>query len=205
MAATRVLKVETDRPEKGTIKTAADILLQGGLVAFPTETVYGLGACYDNRDAVRRLSAVKNRPENKPFTVHIAAIGMVQKIGGVISPVALRLADAFWPGPLTLIMAGREQGSTIGFRFPDNEIAKALIEMTGPLVVPSANRSGNPSPKNAADVLRDLDGVIDLVLDGGPAALGLESTVIDVSAGAWRLVRQGAVPVTCIRETTGQG
>jgi len=192
--------MDPEHPETAVIKEAAGILSKGGLVAFPTETVYGLGAAYGNRSAVARLYDVKNRSGSKPFSVAVSRIDMVGAVGGDNTPAARKLMDVFWPGPLTIILNDKKGTGTIGFRFPDNVIARALIDLAGPLVAPSANLSGNASPRTAADVARDLDGAIDMILDGGPARLGTDSTIVDVTAGACKIIRAGALQEEIILE-----
>lgn len=191
---TEVIKVNPTNPERVFLKWAADILRDGGLVAFPTETVYGLGANYLDAGALERLYAVKSRPSNKPFTVHIADIDVPRALSCEISPRAKAIIDKFWPGPLTLVLAAGN-GKNIGFRMPRNRLALEFITLCGvPVVAPSANLSGNVPPRNCADVLKDLDGRIDLVLDGGQTEVGVESTVCDISGESVRILREGAIP-----------
>ncbi|MDI3316822.1 MAG: L-threonylcarbamoyladenylate synthase [Bacillota bacterium] len=189
------------------IRLAASILRRGGLVAFPTETVYGLGADATNPEAVRAIFAAKGRPSDNPLIVHVADL---EALGEAAEPTetALELARRFWPGPLTLVLprkaavadevtAGLE---TVGVRMPDHPVARALLRATGrPVAAPSANRSGRPSPTTAEDVLADLDGRIDAVLDGGPCRIGVESTVVDLTGSPPLVLRVGGLAVEELR------
>jgi L-threonylcarbamoyladenylate synthase len=200
---TILLRLDPARPQPGKIKTAASVLRSGGLVAFPTETVYGLGANLLDKGAVAKVYRIKKRPRNKPLTVHIADIKAVKKMAGSIPPGAKKLADRFWPGPLTLVLRDK-RGRKSGFRMPDNRIAFLLIKKAGiPVVAPSANISGNRPPKSAKEVLRDLDGKIDMVLDGGKTRVGVESTVVDMSGKNFKILREGAISRTEIEEMLG--
>ncbi|MCX5716662.1 MAG: L-threonylcarbamoyladenylate synthase [Candidatus Omnitrophica bacterium] len=197
---TEVLNIDPQNPQPEYIKKAADVLKKGGLVAFPTETVYGLAAGYADKRAVNRLQKVKRRPGNKPFTVHIADKTDLEKFGCDVSPFALELIAKFWPGPLTLIFDTKKSGKT-GFRMPDNKTAIALISESGmPIVAPSANLSGLRPPVNAKQVLEQLDGKIDMVLDAGPTRLGKESTTMDFTIFPYRIMREGAIPKSRIAE-----
>jgi len=190
---TEVLKVERHNPDPETIAKAARRVDSGGLVAFPTETVYGLAAAYENSEALDSLYKVKRRERKKPFTFHIAAIDEVRNRSCEVSAEAGCLIDRFWPGPLTVILRNAE-GAKLGFRMPNDSVALKFISMCkGSIVAPSANISGGHPPISAEDVLGDLDGKIDLVLDAGPSALGVESTVCDASLRPVRILRQGAV------------
>lgn len=191
--STVVIKLNPARPQPHKIKRAADILRSGGLVAFPTETVYGLAANLLNRKAMTRLRKVKKRPRRKPFTVHIASVDDLKVLKCRISPTARRLMDRFWPGPLTLIMKDFH-GERIGVRMPANRIAIDLLKECGvPVVAPSANLSGRKPPVTAKGVLRDLNGDIEMVLDGGRTRVGIESTVVDTAVSPVKILREGAV------------
>jgi L-threonylcarbamoyladenylate synthase len=190
---TERIKVDFRKIDKTVIKKAASIIKSGGLVAFPTETVYGLGADYFNKEAIDKLYEIKKRPKNKPFTIHIAKVTELTKLSCEISHFSKELIEKFWPGPLTIIFS-TESGEKIGIRMPRNKIALEFISLCGTAVVaPSANISGRKPPRDADDVLKDLDGKIDLVLDGGKTDIGLESSIVDVSISPHRLMREGAI------------
>ncbi len=187
---TRIEKINPQRPEMLQIRNAADILKGGGLVAFPTETVYGLGADALRPEAAKKIYAAKGRPSDNPLIIHIAEFEALFRIVKEIPPQARLLADAFWPGPLTMIFQKSEivpyetTGGldTVAVRMPDHPAALALIrESGGYIAAPSANTSGRPSPTLAEHVAEDLDGRIPLILDGGAVGIGIESTIIDLS------------------------
>ncbi|MFA5339419.1 MAG: L-threonylcarbamoyladenylate synthase [Candidatus Omnitrophota bacterium] len=191
---TEVLRVNASKPEAAKIKKAAAELKKGGLVVFPTETVYGLGANLLDKKAIKKIYEIKKRPKNKPLTVHVADTASVRKITGKIPAGAERLIKKYWPGPLTIILRD-SRGKKTGFRMPDNKIAFGLIKKAGvPVVAPSANISGNKPPTSAAEVLRDLDGKVDIVIDGGKTAIGIESTVVDMTGRRPKVLREGAIP-----------
>ena len=194
---------------------AAAILRRGGLVSFPTETVYGLGADATNAEAVAGIYAAKERPSFNPLIAHVSSFEAA-KIQGLFDETAQRLAETFWPGPLTLVVPAaptctvsdlaRAGLDSVALRVPAHPLAHALLEQAGrPIAAPSANRSGRVSPTNADHVLGDLDGRIDAVLDGGPAEVGVESTIIACLGGAPRLLRPGGVPREAIEMLIGQG
>lgn len=190
---------------------AAACLSHGGLVAIPTETVYGLAAVATDEDAVRRVFAAKGRPADHPLIVHVSSMDMALRHGD-LGEDALRLAASFWPGPLTLVVGssplvppavtgGRD---TVALRMPRHPLALAVIEECGSaLVAPSANRFGHVSPTEAGHVLDDLGGSIDMVLDGGPCDIGLESTIVEC-AGSLQVLRPGAVTISDIEACTGR-
>ena len=184
------------------IQTAADLLIDGKLVAFPTETVYGLGADALNPAAVKRIFEAKGRPSDNPLIAHIASLEQLTQLVREVSPLAKLLMERFWPGPLTLVMdkdrdlpddltAGLD---TVAVRIPEDPIALDLIRRVGrPIVAPSANRSGRPSATTWESVLIDLDGLIDGVLCGPPTRIGLESTVVDTTTDEPIILRHGAI------------
>lgn len=199
---TQVITLDTELPQQETIELAASIIQNGGLVAFPTETVYGLGADAMNESAVRKLFKAKGRPADNPLIVHIGSRGMLDLVAGDITARAHQLIDCFWPGPLTLVLTRRPEVapavsaglSTVAVRMPENKIALELIKSSRtPIAAPSANASGRPSPTTAAHVLEDLDGRIDLILDGGSSSVGIESTVLDVTTDPPLILRPGAI------------
>ncbi len=186
---TTVFKIDSTAIDKELIQWAATALLSGGLVAFPTETVYGLGANALDAEAVRRIFVAKERPAHDPLIVHLAEATEVARVARQVSPLVSQLAAHFWPGPLTLVLPRGAEiplevtagGDTVAVRVPAHPIAQALIRTAGvPIAAPSANRFGRLSPTRATDVLADLDGRIDVLLDGGPTPVGLESTVLSV-------------------------
>lgn len=188
-----VIKIDPANPDKRKIAIAAKVIRGGGLVIFPTETVYGIAANLLDKKAVERLCAVKARPRGKPFTVHISGLEMIRDMGCVITGTAEKLMAEFWPGPLTIILKSRE-GEKIGFRMPADKIALELIEASGvPVVAPSANLSGESAPTTAEEAMADLEGKIDVVLDGGRTKVGLESTVVDLTVDPFKVLRAGAI------------
>ena len=191
---------------------AASVLRRGGLVAFPTETVYGLGALALDPLAVRGIFAAKGRPSTNPVIVHVLGEDEARELVTHWPIEAATLASAFWPGPLTLVLPRSPRvpdectagGDTVGVRAPSHPAARALLQrVAAPLAAPSANRAEHVSPTTAAHVLRDLNGRIDLVLDGGRCALGIESTVIALDGAKPRLLRAGAIPRAAIEELIG--
>jgi len=191
---TRVIKLNPDLPEEHIIDEAAGILKNGGLVVFPTETVYGIAADALNKDAMDRLHEIKKRPKDKPFSVHIADFDSLRHLGVSLPKDAERVAKRFWPGPLTLV-AFDDKKEKIGLRMPDNKIAFLLIKKAGVRVVaPSANTSGAKPPVSAEEVLQEMEGRVDVILDGGRARIGIESTVMDVTEKPFKILRQGAIP-----------
>ena len=194
------------------IVRAAEILQAGGLVAMPTETVYGLGADAANDQAVARIFAAKGRPADHPLIVHLASAGEMTRWARDIPEAAWKLAAQFWPGPLTLILkrahgvAEAASGAldTIGLRVPGHPVAQALLRaFGGGIAAPSANRFGRISPTSAAHVIAELDGRIDAVIDGGVCSVGLESTIVDLSGPRPRILRPGAVTVAMLATVLG--
>ncbi|WP_406695500.1 L-threonylcarbamoyladenylate synthase [Singulisphaera sp. Ch08] len=206
---TPVIPVNDDEPDPSAVAAAAGILRRGGLVAFATETVYGLGADATNPEAVARIFLAKGRPSFNPLIVHADCVEMARDSVLEWPASADVLAREFWPGPLTLVLpraanipdvvtAGRE---TVGVRIPRSRVARALIQATGrPIAAPSANRSTGISPTEAWHVSNDLDGKIDLILDSGKTGVGIESTVLDLTTNPPRVLRPGSITVEQIRE-----
>ncbi|HSR53118.1 MAG TPA: L-threonylcarbamoyladenylate synthase [Acidobacteriota bacterium] len=214
---TQVLKVGGDPLHDEAVARAAELLRRGQVVAFPTETVYGLGGDATSAEAVEKIFQAKQRPADNPLIVHVAEAeqleGLVEQGAGRVLRRARRLAEAFWPGPLTLVVPARPalrrsccRGlDTVAVRLPDHEVARALIRRAGrPLAAPSANLSGRPSPTSAAHVAHDLGGRIPLILDAGPCRVGLESTVLDISGQEVSLLRPGAISASQIAERLGE-
>lgn len=208
-----MLKVDPQQPEIEKIRIAANFIKKGGLVAFPTETVYGLGADALNAKAVLALFEAKKRPLDNPPIVHICDAKDVYRLAKEVPPEAEKLMKTFWPGPLTLIfecsvivpdvtVAGLD---TIALRMPRHNVALALIkESNCPISAPSANLAGKPSPTTAKHVLEDLDGRIDAVLDAGPTAIGVESTVLDLTVDPPQVLRPGGTPYEVLKKTLGR-
>ncbi|MBV9556380.1 MAG: threonylcarbamoyl-AMP synthase, partial [Pseudolabrys sp.] len=209
------VELGTKTMQAGPDATAAAVrcLASGGLVAFPTETVYGLGADARNGEAVARLYAAKGRPRFNPLIAHVADIGAARQLA-TFDANAERLASAFWPGPLTLVLPKRADCplselalaglDTIALRVPAHPVARDLITAFGSAIVaPSANRSGHVSPTGAAHVLADLRGRIDLIVDGGPSEVGVESTIVSCLDGTPSLLRPGGLPREDIERTLG--
>ncbi|MCS6818117.1 MAG: L-threonylcarbamoyladenylate synthase [Blastocatellia bacterium] len=208
-----MVRVTPDAPEPEAIARAAAVLRRGGLVAFPTETVYGLGADALNPRAVARIFAVKGRPADNPLIVHIAWKEQLHEVARAIPESAWHLAERFWPGPLTLVLPRQEQVplettgglETVAVRMPDSAIALALIRALGrPIAAPSANLSGRPSPTAAEHVYEDLHGRIELILDGGPTRIGVESTVLDLTTIPPTILRPGGVSPEQLRPILGE-
>jgi len=193
------------------IKVAARLILRGKLVAFPTETVYGLGADALNEKAVRRIFDAKGRPADNPLIVHIADFNDLKKLAREIPEEAKLLAERFWPGPLTLVLPkGKDVPpvvtgglDTVAVRMPAHPIALALIRSSKPVAAPSANVSGKPSPTLAEHVVDDFYGKIEAIIDGGPTPVGVESTVIDLTSGRPMLLRPGGLPLEEIEKVIG--
>jgi len=209
---TVVVRIDPDAPDPALIEQAARVLREGGLVAFPTETVYGLGANALSSDAVARIFTAKGRPSHNPIIVHIADLQTTQSLTTIWPPEAKELAQHFWPGPLTLVLPRSERvpdivtggGGTVGLRMPAHPVALALVRAAGvPIAAPSANRSTELSPTRAEHVLRGLDGRIDMVLDAGATTGGLESTVLDLSSDPTRLLRPGLIAPGQIEQVIG--
>ncbi len=202
VAETLYLKIANLEQDRGKIQKAAKLLQQGEVVAFPTETVYGLGAVAFNVEAVEKIYRAKGRPRDNPLIVHIASFEDLASVVKEIPSLAADLAARFWPGPLTLVLkAGKDIPGiitgglkSVAVRVPDHPVALSLLKETGfPIVAPSANLSGRPSPTLAEHVLKDLNGRIAAILDGGPCRVGLESTVLDLTGNYPRVLRPGGV------------
>ena len=209
---TEVVAVESSRPEAEAIRRAASVLRGGGLIAFPTETVYGLGANALDADAVARIFVAKGRPATNPVIVHIADQDSLLNVTAAWPETAILLAARFWPGPLTIVVPKSLEipdivtagGPTVAIRWPAHPVAQALIREAGvPIAAPSANRSTALSPTRAEHVLNGLDGRIDMILDGGPCSGGLESTVVDATGPTVRLLRHGLVSIPMLEAVVG--
>lgn len=202
MKMTQVLNVDPRQPDAVAIRHAADVLKTGGLVAFPTETVYGLGANALDAEAVRGIFAAKDRPAYDPLIVHVVGVEGLEALVRDVPQVARRLVERFWPGPLTLVLPRASTvpdvvtagGDTVAVRAPSHPVAQALIRTAGvPIAAPSANRFGQLSPTRAEDVLADLEGRVDVVLNAGPTPVGVESTVLSLMTEVPTILRPGGV------------
>ena len=213
MNRTEVLQVHGLPADDPPLRRAAEIIRSGGLVAFPTETVYGLGADATNDAAVRKIFEAKGRPSSDPLIVHVGSAADIEKVAAAVPEAVTPLAAELWPGPLTLVVprgaaipavvsAGRD---TVAVRVPSHPVALALIRRAGvPIAAPSANLFSRPSPTRAEHVLEDLDGRIDLILDGGPATVGVESTVLDLTVDPPEALRPGGVPLERLTAILGE-
>ena len=209
---TVILKPTGNSISEEDMKTAGDIIRSGGLVAFPTETVYGLGGDALNPEASGKIYAAKGRPSDNPLIVHIFRMEDLYKIADDISSDALKLAERFWPGPLTMIfkkkpaVPDKTTGGldTVAVRMPDNRIALSFIEASGGFIAaPSANLSGRPSPTTAEHVIEDMNGRVDMIIDGGSSVIGLESTIVDMTGEVPVILRPGYINGEMIKEILG--
>lgn len=193
MNATKIIKIDSLAAENEAILLAAKLLAAGKLVIIPTETVYGVAANALNKRALKKLYEIKKRPAAKPFTLLIGQQYKAEELAQDIPRQAYKLMHKFWPGPLTLILKS-PQGAKVGLRLPDDPIALRIIREAGvPLVCPSANLSGESAPVDCAQALKDLDGKVQLAIDAGPAKVGLESTIVDLSQDEPVIIRSGAI------------
>ncbi|CAN5502955.1 L-threonylcarbamoyladenylate synthase [soil metagenome] len=210
---TEVLRINSRRPNDSIIARASKLINSGEIVAFPTETVYGLGANALDPSAISKIYQMKGRPFDNPLIVHIADLKTLRGLVSEISPRAMRIIKKFWPGPVTLVLKKSKivpkvtTGGlgTIAVRMPRNRIALALIKKSGfPIAAPSANISGRPSPTNASHVKDDLDGKVKLILDGGSTEIGIESTVIDMTLRTPVILRPGGISKESIEDEIGE-
>ena len=199
---TKVIRINRNQPDKALLQEAGQLLAKGALVAFPTETVYGLGGDGLKADAAARIYAAKGRPSDNPLFLHIAELSDMEKLAVDIPELAYRLAEQFWPGPLTMILKKAEVVpyattgglDTVAIRMPSDEIAREIIRASGTYIAaPSANLSGRPSPTKAEHVIEDLSGRIEMIVDGGDSDIGLESSIIDLSGEVPMILRPGYI------------
>lgn len=210
---TKLIKIEdTDHIKDEELEEAAQIIRNGGLVAFPTETVYGLGANALDEHAAKKIYEAKGRPSDNPLIAHVSSLQELKPLVKEIPENAKKLMDVFWPGPMTMIFPKSElvpYGTTGGLdtvavRMPSDPVARALIRLSGvPIAAPSANTSGRPSPTTARHVWQDMEGKIEMILDGGPVGIGLESTIVDVTGPVPTVLRPGAVTLEMLKEVLG--
>jgi L-threonylcarbamoyladenylate synthase len=210
---TQVLELDPEHPRHEAIERAASIIRNGRLVAFPTETVYGLGADAMDENAVRQIFQAKGRPADNPCIVHVDSREMLDRVACGVGEKTERLIQTFWPGPLTLVLGRKPEVApsvsaglpTVAVRMPGNRIALAMIsEARTPIAAPSANTSGRPSPTTAAHVLDDLGGRIDLILDGGSTNIGIESTVLDMTTDPPTILRPGWITQEMLSKVIGR-
>ncbi len=210
---TEIVKVNRERFLEEELDYAAQCLREGKLVAFPTETVYGLGGNAFDATASKRIYEAKGRPSDNPLIVHIADVAALSELAAEVPECAYRLADAFWPGPLTMILKKSEKVpktttgglDTVAIRMPADPVAAALIRRSGIYVAaPSANASGRPSTTKAEHVIEDLDGKIDVIIDGGASAIGLESTIVDLTGEVPLILRPGYINADQLAEVLGE-
>ncbi|WP_131160024.1 L-threonylcarbamoyladenylate synthase [Aeropyrum pernix] len=207
-----IYRLDPEKPDRRAIERAAEVLRRGGLVAFPTETVYGLGADALNPRAAAKIFEVKGRPPDNPLIVHVSSLEMARTVAEILGK-ALRLVEKLWPGPLTLVLprkpvvpdvvtAGLE---TVAVRMPAHKVALELVKAAGrPVAAPSANPSGKPSPTSGEHVIRDLDCMVDVILDAGETYFGVESTIIDLTRTPPVLLRPGPIPVDVLERLLGE-
>ena len=205
--------MNTERLTAADVERAAAILARGGLVGIPTETVYGLGANGLDPEAVTHIFEAKGRPQDNPLILHVPSAEWLARYCADIPAAAYTLAERFWPGPLTMILRRKPVVpdvvtaglNTVGMRCPAHPVCRAIIAAAGvPVAAPSGNTSGRPSPTNMADMLEDMDGKIDGIVDGGPCSVGVESTIIDLTEQPPRLLRPGGVTLEELRDALGE-
>lgn len=210
---TKFYKIDSDDIDMIKMKEAGELIAAGELVAFPTETVYGLGGDALDPKASGKIYAAKGRPSDNPLIVHIAEISDLERVGKNISPQAKRLAEAFWPGPLTMVVWKKDEVpfattgglNTVAVRMPNHPVALELIRQSGKLIAaPSANTSGRPSPTEASHVMADLDGKISMILDGGSVGIGIESTIIDLTESVPMVLRPGYITPKMLSDVLGE-
>ncbi len=210
---TRILKIDAERPDPEKIGEAARVIRSGGLAAFPTETVYGLGGNALDPEAARRIYAAKGRPSDNPLIVHIAEREELPPLVRTVPPAAVRLMENYWPGPMTLIFPKSDRVpypttgglDTVAGRMPSHPAARALIRAAGvPIAAPSANLSGRPSPTRAEHVIEDLSGRIDVILDAGAVGIGVESTIVDLTGPVPSLLRPGFISEEMLSDLLGE-
>ena len=213
METKRIVIEDRNHIKDEELKEAAGILRSGGLVAFPTETVYGLGGNALDEDAARKIYAAKGRPSDNPLIAHVSCVEEVAPLVKEIPEAGRKLMEAFWPGPLTMIFPKSEKVpygttgglDTVAIRMPDDPVANRLIALAGvPVAAPSANTSGRPSPTTADHVWQDMNGRIEMIIDGGPVGIGVESTIVDVSSAVPSVLRPGAITMEMLAEVLGE-
>ena len=210
---TAIRKIDEKNIDMDIIKEAGDVIRHGGLVAFPTETVYGLGADGMDEAASAKIYAAKGRPSDNPLILHIADLATLDRVAEEIPEKAKLLMDKFWPGPMTLIFKKKAEVpygttgglETVAVRYPEHQVALELIRAAGtPIAAPSANTSGRPSPTKAEHAIEDMDGRIDMIIDGGQVGIGIESTIVDVTQDIPMILRPGYITKAMLEEVVGE-
>lgn len=210
---TKLYKIDLEHMNSAQMQEAGDLVAAGELVAFPTETVYGLGGDALHPEAAKKIYEAKGRPSDNPLIVHIAEVSDLERVAKVVPEQAKKLAEAFWPGPLTMVVWKNEHVpyattgglDTVAVRMPNHPVALELIRKSGTLIAaPSANTSGRPSPTEASHVMGDLDGRIAMVLDGGPVGIGIESTIIDLTEETPMVLRPGYITPEMLSVVLGE-
>ena len=202
---TEIIKLDPYYPDLKQIAYCAKVIRRGGLVIFPTETVYGIAADFSNLQAMKRLREVKRRAHDKPFSILISQIGLISNYTSTTDPKLFKLIYACWPGPLTVVVPSKEEGKTIGVRMPDHSIALRLVQDSQcTIAAPSANVEGNESPSTCEEALRDLDGLVDVAIDGGTARIGTGSAVIDMTKENPVVLRGGIITQEDVNRIIGK-
>jgi len=210
---TKVIRIDKEKDLDPQLLEAAEVIKNGGLVGIPTETVYGLGANALDASASKKIYEAKGRPSDNPLIAHISCMDELPALVSEIPEAGRKLAEKYWPGPLTMVFPksdivpyGTTGGlDTVAIRMPSDPIANRLIRLAGvPVAAPSANTSGRPSPTKAEHVIEDMNGKIEMIIDGGEVGIGLESTIVDVSGEIPMLLRPGAITIEMLRETLGR-
>jgi tRNA threonylcarbamoyl adenosine modification protein (Sua5/YciO/YrdC/YwlC family) len=202
---TEIIEIDPQYPDLREIARCAKIIRKGGLVVFPTETVYGIAADFSNPQAMARLRGVKRRSEDKPFSILIAQAGLIANYTSITDTKLYKLIDAYWPGPLTVVVPAKEAGKTIGVRMPDHPVALRLVqESQRAVAAPSANIEGHEPPSTCREALTHLDGLVDIAIDGGTARFGTGSSVVDMTAASPVVLRDGVISQEDVDRVTGK-
>jgi L-threonylcarbamoyladenylate synthase len=202
---TEIIQVHPEFPEMEKIAYCAKVIRRGGLVVFPTDTVYGIAADFNNPKAMERLRDVKQRSQDKKFSVLISQKTLISNYTSTTDPIVYKIIDKYWPGPLTIIVPAKDKTDTIGIRMPDHVIALNLVkEAQCSIAGPSANLAGNHPPKTCKEALKDLDGLVDVAIDGGEAYHGRSSTVVDLTRGQPNVLREGEISAAEINRVSSR-
>jgi len=199
---TKKINLNTEYPEFDALVECGNVIRKGGLIIFPTETVYGIAANSSDAKAIKRLREIKKRSEDKPFSILVHRLNQIFEHTDCSKVAIYKLIDKFWPGPLTIIVPSREEGKTIGLRMPNDIIALRLIQEARCMVAaPSANIEGEPEPRTVEDALKDFDGLVDVAIDGGESHYGKGSTIVNLAKESPEIIREGAIPKEYVEET----